>query len=99
MRGEAGELVVVQKGQKAGETVPLRFTATDFGGGRRYTVTYEDYRDAGGLLFPHRLTARFWDPSSRLEIQYHEVELNPSLDAGLFKLKIPDDAKPIEEDR
>ncbi len=94
LRSERGELVVTRREETF---LPLRYTAFDIDGRRRYFVEFGGYEKSGTRWSPRRLLASFWDPRARLEINYQEMEINPLVEDRLFQLKIPDDAARLSE--
>jgi hypothetical protein len=56
----------------------------DKAGAQRYDVRYSDWRDAGGVNFPHKVQAGF--PGSNLTLRYNAPALNPTLAPALFVL-------------
>jgi len=48
--------------------------------------TFSDFRDVGGLLFPHRIETRAEGRPEVLTISVDEIELDPELDDALFRL-------------
>lgn len=81
LKGPTDEVVFAPRGQGF---VPLRYTAYDTENDKKYQVDYSD-----------KLLVQFFDPSLKVEIDYHDVERNGSLDEKLFQLEIPNDALPI----
>jgi hypothetical protein len=93
LKSPAGELSVESCGGNCEGYRPLRYMAFR-GKGRDYVVDYSDYGDASPGV-PARIEARFFDPASRIRVEYRDLEVNPKLDGKLFELKIPDDATPV----
>ncbi len=62
---------------------------------------YEDYREVGGTAFAHRIEVEFPSASSRAEIRFQTVELNPVLPDDLFRLRLidaePDTLAPLPD--
>ena len=56
----------------------------DKAGAQRYEVRYSDWRDAGGISFPHKVEADF--PASRITLRYEAPALNTTLAPALFVL-------------
>ena len=81
---------------EAGRSLALRFDAAgrllasgarDEDGREVYHATYTDHRATAGEPFPHRIEVRFPHAESAAEIDYREVELNPELPTGWFRLR------------
>jgi hypothetical protein len=49
----------------------------------------EDYREVGGLLFPHRIRSGARGRPERQVLTVEKVELNPALDEGRFHMPSP----------
>jgi hypothetical protein len=49
---------------------------------------YSDFRDVGGLTFPHRIETRVKDRPQRLRIVVEKIELDPELAAERFRLPV-----------
>lgn len=77
-----------------GYPVGLARLAAD--GEPRVTVTYDDFRPTGSGLFPYRIEVV--EPARALEarIDYEEIDLNPALPPGAFRLATPRGAVPVE---
>src|SRR5262249_1176026 len=71
LRGKFGEIAVAVLD---GGYIPLHYTGFGENGSRDFVVTYAQGEQAGEKWFPKALTARFWKPSSRLEIRFRDVE-------------------------
>ncbi|HVB79142.1 MAG TPA: DUF4292 domain-containing protein [Candidatus Binataceae bacterium] len=56
----------------------------DRAGAQRYEVRYSEWREVGGMNFPHKVEADF--PSSRITLRYQAPVLNPTLAPALFVL-------------
>ena len=96
LQGEHGEVIVESKD---GPYLPVQYTAYDTDGLMKYRIDYSDYRRERDVLFAGHLLVRFFDPRSRIEIFYNEVEINPTLEDKLFEIKLPNDAKQLNEAR
>jgi hypothetical protein len=59
--------------------------AGEEGGEVQYEVNFSDWRNAGGIEFPGRIEVFFPGRSSRLSIEYKDVEFNAHVDSSLFK--------------
>ena len=51
---------------------------------------YDEWRERGNGEFPERITLDFPANGGRVRMALSEIELNPSLDAGLFRLRPPE---------
>jgi hypothetical protein len=60
------------------------------------TVTFDDFRQSAAGPFPYRI--RVAEPGRNLSvrIEYGEIELNPSLPMGAFRLPAPRGAVTVE---
>ena len=65
-------------------------------GAQRYEVRYSDWRDAGGMSFPHKVEADF--PASRITLRYEAPALNTTLAPALFVLTPAPGTKQISID-
>ena len=50
-------------------------------------VHYDDYREVAGIRFAHRVELDFPISAVHAEIRFRQVELNPSLPEGIFRLE------------
>lgn len=91
LRGRIGE-VIVEPNQ--GAYLPIQYTSYDGEGEKRYQVSYSEYEQGTGV--PGRLSARFWDPHARIEVQYKELEVNPAFDKAVFQIRVPREARRVE---
>ena len=48
--------------------------------------TFSDFREVGGIVFPHRLDMKVKDRPQVMRIVVDKVELNPTLDEARFRL-------------
>jgi hypothetical protein len=48
-------------------------------------TTFSDFRDEGGIVFPHKIATHIKDRPQVLTIVVEKVELNPALDEARFK--------------
>ena len=48
--------------------------------------TFSDFREVGGLVFPHRIESRAKDRPEVITIEVETIELNPDLDDARFRL-------------
>jgi len=48
--------------------------------------TFSDFREVGGLVFPHRIESRAKDRPEVITIEVETIELDPELDDSLFRL-------------
>jgi outer membrane lipoprotein-sorting protein len=98
-----GRLAAVVERRDGENCLPVEYTVTDGEGRPVYRVAFSDYvREGRALWFADRMTARFWGTEdvparSRIEVAFKEIEINPKIDAKLFLLKIPPDAKPVSD--
>jgi hypothetical protein len=53
-------------------------------------VRYDDYREVAGIHFAHRVELDFPISGAHAEIDFREVELNPTLPEGIFRLELPE---------
>jgi hypothetical protein len=51
-------------------------------------ATFGDYREEGGLLFPHAIASGAKGRPRRLELVVEKIQLNPALDDARFR--VPD---------
>lgn len=63
-----------------------------------YQVRYSDYRDIGGLQFPHHLQAEFAAAGARLDLRYERPIVNPALSNALFVLAPGAGAREVDLD-
>ena len=65
-----------------------RLSALRFGPDERDVLyaRWDDWRDAPGGAFPHRLELELHEAEARLVLEYRQVELDPELDPALFRL-------------
>jgi hypothetical protein len=49
-------------------------------------ATYSDFREVGGLFFPHHIETHVTDRPETITINVETVELNPDLDDARFRL-------------
>ena len=63
-----------------------RYAVRDAAGTLVLDAHYGDYRDAGGSRFAHEIAVELPAVESRAEIRFQWVELNPALEASLFRL-------------
>ncbi|MCP3982737.1 MAG: DUF4292 domain-containing protein [bacterium] len=54
----------------------------------RVAVSYADHRPAGAGFFAHQVTLEFASPGLRAEVNFRQVELDPELPEGLFRLEL-----------
>lgn len=48
--------------------------------------TFSDFREVGGLIFPHHIETRAKDRPEVIEVEIETIELDPELDDALFRL-------------
>jgi len=48
--------------------------------------TFSDFREVGGLVFPHHIETRAKDRPEVIEVEIETIELDPELDDALFRL-------------
>jgi hypothetical protein len=48
--------------------------------------TFSDFREVGGLVFPHHIETRAKERPEVIEVVIEKIELNPDLDDALFRL-------------
>jgi hypothetical protein len=77
----------------------LRLVRTRGSSGVGYEVTYDDYRDIGGLQFAHLLDAKFLNTGTHLNVKYSGVIVNPSLGDSEFVLVPQVTSKVIDLDQ
>jgi len=77
----------------------LRLVRTHGSSGAGYEVTYNDYRDFGGLQFAHRLDAKFLNTGTQLNVRYSGVIVNPNLNESQFVLAPKGKARLIDLDQ
>lgn len=96
MRGGDGRLALSWAGP-AGETVHAILDAEgllqalrldDLAGYERVAVSYADYRPVGTGSFAHHVTLDFGSRGLRAEVDFRNVELDPELPEGLFRLQV-----------
>ncbi len=66
--------------------VPLEFRSKIEGSRSFYTVTFNDYQKVDGFLFPQRIILELLRPKLRLEIEYHDVQINRSVPPTVFEM-------------
>ncbi len=97
LRGRRGEILAERK---EGGYVPLRYTSLDEKGRREYMVDYSNYRanenDDGMLAM--RIDARFFRPNSRIQVDFHDVDVNSKIEGKVFQIEIPPDATRIQDE-
>jgi hypothetical protein len=49
-------------------------------------TTFGDYKDVGGLLFPHSIESGARDRPRKLSVAVEKIELNPALDDARFRM-------------
>jgi len=59
------------------------------GGERLWQVRFDDYAAVDGTPFAHRIQLDFDGSGTRVELSLRDVELNPRLSDGLFRLESP----------
>ncbi len=77
-----------------GYPVGLARLAAD--GEPRVTVRYEDFRPTPSGPFPYRIEVVEPARALRARVQYEEIDLNPTLPPGAFRLATPRGAVPVE---
>ena len=50
--------------------------------------SFSDFREVGGIVFPHRIETRVRDRPQVLEIEVEKIELDPELDDARFRLPV-----------
>jgi outer membrane lipoprotein-sorting protein len=82
---------VLQHYLDAGSYLPVRTQSTRLV--RGYTVTLEttfgDYREVGGVLFPHSIETGAAGRPQRLKVTIEAIEVNPTLDDARFEMPAP----------
>ncbi len=75
---------------------PVGLARLDAGGEPRVTVAYGDFRSTGSGPFPYRIEVV--EPARALDVRiaYEEIDLNPALPSGAFRLATPRGAVPVE---
>ncbi len=63
-----------------------KITAQSPMGPVRIEVGVSDYKDVGGLKFPHKMTQTFVDQGMVMEVVMKKIELNSEFEAGTFDL-------------
>jgi outer membrane lipoprotein-sorting protein len=51
----------------------------------RYEVRFQEYRDVGGIMFPHRIVAHVPGKGTRVVFEYNHVELNREVLEKVFQ--------------
>lgn len=96
VRGGDGRLALSWQGP-AGETVHAILDADgrlqmlrldDSAGSERVAVSYADHRPVGAGSFAHSVTLDFGSQGLRAEVDFRQVELDPELPEGLFRLEV-----------
>jgi len=49
-------------------------------------TSFDDYREVGGILFPHLIETGAVGRPQRLRIVVEEIEVNPTLDGARFEM-------------
>jgi outer membrane lipoprotein-sorting protein len=80
LRGERESLIFGVDGQLAA------IAALDEKGDVRWQVEYTDWRDVPGGRYPFRLVLSFPETHLEARLDLSQVELNPALDPGLFRV-------------
>jgi outer membrane lipoprotein-sorting protein len=80
-RATAGEPVVVCEVDRQTLT-PRKYSMLDDKGVMRFTLSLEQYRQFGPVVWPTKLTAI--SESGTVEIELRDVEINPELEAAAF---------------
>ncbi len=94
LTGQRGEITA---GRENGRFVPYAYAGLGVNGKREAFFEFMDYRTEGRSLFSHRRRIRFLHPSSKLEVDFHGVELNPKVRESVFELSIPSHAKRLQD--
>ena len=98
LKGKTSEIKVSQTSMPGdGKSfLPREYRSYRIDGSREYRIEFSDYTEHHGVLFPGHLKARFWDPSSKVEITYEDLQIysgmHPAIDNKVFRLNIPHDA-------
>ncbi len=48
--------------------------------------TFSDFREVGGIVFPHRIETHVKDRPQTLKIVVEKIELDPELDPARFRM-------------
>jgi hypothetical protein len=62
------------------------FEALDDSGAVLWDARFDEYRDVGGSPFAHSIGLDVRSGKTRAEITFRNVELNPDLPPGMFRL-------------
>lgn len=57
-----------------------------------------DYRDVGGIRFPHAITVRAKGAAAGQTITVEKIELNPAIDDGMFTMPVAQPAAKSDDD-
>jgi outer membrane lipoprotein-sorting protein len=68
------------------QVVRSQVTRTIRGHAVQLENTFSDFRDVGGLVFPHRIETRAKERPQVLTITVERIELNPELDDARFRM-------------
>jgi hypothetical protein len=68
------------------QVVRSQVTRTIRGHAVQLENTFSDFRDVGGLVFPHRIETRAKERPEVLTITVERIELNPELDDARFRM-------------
>ncbi|HWP34457.1 MAG TPA: DUF4292 domain-containing protein, partial [Thermodesulfobacteriota bacterium] len=89
-----GERWRIRVAADAGYPVAVARLAAD--GGPRVAVRYDDFRPTAAGPFPYLLEVVEPERQVTARIEYQEIELNPALPPGAFRLATPRGAVPVE---
>jgi outer membrane lipoprotein-sorting protein len=64
----------------------------------RSIVTYSDFEEIEGIMFPMDISIKFPNLDARIEVRYDEVEINDKLKDTIFTLDVPEKARIIDLD-
>lgn len=82
----------------AGAVVERSWRTVEGGGPGEYDLEFDGFSPAGEGRFPSEVKLAAERPRVRLELRWREVEVNPSLEAALFRLDAPRGARVVELD-
>lgn len=81
-----------------GAAVERSWRTVEGGGPGEYDLAFGAFSPAGEGRFPSEVKLRSERPRVRLELRWREVEVNPALEPGLFRLDPPRGARVVELD-
>jgi len=75
-----------------------RVRRSEVRGPKSYELSFDDFQGFASTEFPRQTTLAVPGETTRLELKYRDLELNPRLDASLFDLAPPSGMAVIEVD-